>query len=171
MMNKMKLLVFLMLFVLPELAMAQREKYPLDWFLRDIEQDSMFGTGVQRIYRELLPGKEPTPLIVAVIDSGFDTTAQMLRPVLWRNPGEIAGNGKDDDRNGYVDDIHGWNFMGTRDGKSLSRGVPEELRTYSWLLKTYKGNMKKMSPEERDLFVTLHKTYAIKKVEYERKSI
>ena len=171
MMNKMKLLVFLMLFVLPELAMAQREKYPLDWFLRDVEQDSMFGTGVQRIYKELLPGKKPTPLIVAVIDSGFDTTAQMLRPVLWHNPGEIAGNGKDDDHNGYVDDIHGWNFMGTRDGKSLSRGVPEELRTYSWLLKTYKGNMKKMSPDERDLFVTLYKTYAIKKVEYERKSI
>ena len=81
MMNKMKLLVFLMLFVLPELAMAQREKYPLDWFLRDVEQDSMFGTGVQRIYKELLPGKKPTPLIVAVIDSGFDTTAQMLRPL------------------------------------------------------------------------------------------
>lgn len=77
----MKLLVFLMLFVLPELTMAQREKYPLDWFLRDVEQDSMFGTGVQRIYQELLPGKKPTPLIVAVIDSDFDTTAQMLRPL------------------------------------------------------------------------------------------
>lgn len=171
MMKKMKMLVFLLLFVLPEISMAQREKYPLDWFLRDVEQDSMFGTGVHRIYKELLSGKKPVPLIVAVIDSGFDTTAQMLAPVLWRNSGEIPGNGKDDDRNGYADDIHGWNFMGTRDGKSLSRGVPEELRTYSWLLKTYRGNMKKMSPEERDLFVTLHKTYGIREVEYERKSI
>lgn len=44
-------------------------------------------------------------------------------------------------------------FMGTRDGDSQSRGVPEELRTYSWLLKTYKGDMRKMSGEERDLFV------------------
>lgn len=97
MMNKMKLLVFLMLFVLPEISKAQRESYPLDWFLRDVEQDSMFGTGVHRIYKELLPGKKPCILIVAVIDSGFDTTAQMLRPVLWRNLGEIVGNGKDDE--------------------------------------------------------------------------
>lgn len=171
MMNKMKLLAFLMLFVLPEISKAQRESYPLDWFLRDVEQDSMFGTGVHRIYKELLPGKKPASLIVAVIDSGFDTTAQMLRPVLWRNLGEIVGNGKDDDHNGYTDDIHGWNFMGTRDGDSQSRGVPEELRTYSWLLKTYKGDMRKMPQEERDLFVSLYRTYGIRKVEYERESI
>lgn len=170
-MNKLKIIAFLTLFLLPGIGMAQRDVYPLDWFLRDVEQDSMYGAGVHRVYKELLPGKEASPLVVAVIDVGFDTLAQMLRPVLWRNPGEIPGNGKDDDHNGYVDDIHGWNFMGTKDGKSLWRGVSEELRVYSWLLKTYKGNMKKMTPEERNLFITISKTYSIKKLEYEKESI
>lgn len=146
-MNKLGVIVFLIFFWLPEIGVAQESDYPLDWFLRDVEQDSMYGAGVHRIYKELLPGKEAAPLIVAVIDVGFDTLAQMLKPVLWHNPGEIPGNGKDDDGNGYVDDIHGWNFLGTKDGKSLWRGVSEELRIYSWLLKTYKGDMKKMSPE------------------------
>ena len=154
-----------------EIGVAQESEYPLDWFLRDVEQDSMYGTGVYRIYKELLPGKEAVPLTVAVIDVGFDTLAQMLNPVLWHNPGEIPGNGKDDDGNGYVDDIHGWNFLGTKDGKSLWRGVSEELRIYSWLLKNYKGNMKKMLPEERELFVTLNETYGIKKLKYEKESI
>ena len=170
-MNKLGVIVFLIFFWLPEIGVAQESDYPLDWFLRDVEQDSMYGAGVHRIYKELLPGKEAAPLIVAVIDVGFDTLAQMLKPVLWHNPGEIPGNGKDDDGNGYVDDIHGWNFLGTKDGKSLWRGVSEELRIYSWLLKTYKGDMKKMSPEERKLFVTLYENYEIKKLKYEKESI
>lgn len=51
-----------------------------------------------------------SPVTVAVIDTGVDTSHPELSSRLWRNPGEIAGNGVDDDRNGYVDDVHGWNF-------------------------------------------------------------
>ena len=50
--------------------------------------------------------------MVAVIDSGVDTLHEDLKEVLWRNPKEIPGNGIDDDKNGYVDDIYGWNFIG-----------------------------------------------------------
>ena len=54
--------------------------------------------------------------MVGIVDSGADTTCLSLRPSLWRNANEKL-NGRDDDGNGYVDDLHGWNFLGTADGK------------------------------------------------------
>lgn len=55
----------------------------------------------------------PSRPVVAVIDTGLDTTHSVITgtQVLWTNPGETAGNGVDDDGNGYVDDVHGWNFV------------------------------------------------------------
>jgi subtilisin family serine protease len=58
-------------------------------------------------------------IIVAVIDSGIDTLHEDLKPILWRNPKEIPGNKIDDDKNGYVDDIYGWNFIGGKDGRNV----------------------------------------------------
>jgi subtilisin family serine protease len=49
-------------------------------------------------------------VLVAVIDTGLDYTHPDLRDNAWRNPGETAGNGRDDDGNGYVDDVYGWDF-------------------------------------------------------------
>ena len=88
------------------------------WYLRD-KTDKTAGISVERTYSELLKGRKPTPVIVAVIDGGIDTTHEDLRRVLWMNPKEIAGNGKDDDKNGYVDDVHGWNFIGGKDGRNV----------------------------------------------------
>ena len=48
--------------------------------------------------------------IVAIIDTGVDYRHEDLQNVLWQNPGEIPGNGIDDDNNGYIDDVNGWNF-------------------------------------------------------------
>jgi len=50
------------------------------------------------------------PIIVAVVDTGIDITHPQLASQLYVNPDEIPGNGIDDDENGYIDDVHGWNF-------------------------------------------------------------
>src|SRR5687768_10342508 len=86
------------------------------WHLMDPAEEGYMGISLNKAY-ELLKGRKPTPVIVAVIDSGIDTAHQDLKPVLWRNPREIGGNGKDDDGNGYTDDVYGWNFCGSPDGE------------------------------------------------------
>ncbi len=72
-------------------------------------------------------------MIVAVIDSGIDTLHEDLIPVMWTNPKEIPGNGKDDDKNGYIDDVHGWNFLGGKDGRNVKVDSYEGARVYNKL--------------------------------------
>ncbi|SEB21706.1 Subtilase family protein [Pedobacter hartonius] len=84
-----------------------------NWYNLDLKTDSMFGISMDRAYQELLKGKKPEKVIVAVIDGGMDAAHEDLKRVVWTNPKEIPGNGKDDDKNGYIDDVHGWNFMGS----------------------------------------------------------
>lgn len=50
-------------------------------------------------------------VVVAVIDEGIDINHNDLKDNIWRNPGEIAGNGIDDDGDGYIDDVNGWDFV------------------------------------------------------------
>ncbi|MDB5229253.1 MAG: family serine peptidase [Chitinophagaceae bacterium] len=99
------------------------------WYLKDPKKDHFYGISVDKTYEEL-KGKKSTPVIVAVIDSGVDTAHEDLRNILWTNTKEIPGNGIDDDHNGYVDDIHGWNFLGGKDGKNLERAADEKTRVY-----------------------------------------
>ena len=67
---------------------------------------------VDKAYKELIKGKKGKKVIVGIVDSGVDINHEDLKAVIWTNPKEIAGNGIDDDKNGYIDDIHGWNFLG-----------------------------------------------------------
>ncbi|MGE5100914.1 MAG: S8 family peptidase [Deltaproteobacteria bacterium] len=92
----------------------------------------MPGISVERAYRELLAGKTPKQtVLVAIIDNGIDTAHVDLKANLWTNPKEVAGNKKDDDNNGYVDDIHGWNFIGGRDGEDVHFDTFEVTREYA----------------------------------------
>ncbi len=89
------------------------------WNLLDLVSDTIPGMSVNKAYNELIKTKKGQTVIVGVIDSGVDIEHEDLKAVIWTNPGEIKGNGKDDDNNGYVDDIHGWNFLGDSEDENL----------------------------------------------------
>ncbi len=81
------------------------------WSHLDLAKDSVPGMSVDKAY-EFLKGKKGVKVIVGILDSGVDIAHEDLKNVLWTNKKEIAGNGIDDDKNGYIDDVHGWNFLG-----------------------------------------------------------
>lgn len=83
-----------------------------NWQNMDLKEDSVFGISVEKAYTELLKNRKSKTVIVAVIDSGVDTAHEDLQSVIWNNDKEKADNLTDDDHNGYVNDIHGWNFIG-----------------------------------------------------------
>ncbi|HEY2347709.1 MAG TPA: S8 family peptidase, partial [Puia sp.] len=112
-------------------ALAQSNIYNAHgWQLKDYRTDSVFGAGINRAYAELLKGKTAHTVIVAVIDMGVDTAHEDLVGHIWTNSKEIPGNGIDDDHNGYVDDIHGWNFLGGKNGKNITVESYESYREY-----------------------------------------
>ncbi len=91
------------------------------WPHADIYTDSVPGMSLEKAY-EFIADKKGTTVIVGILDSGIDINHEDLRDNVWTNSDEIAGNGKDDDKNGYIDDVHGWNFLGG-DGEA----TPEQL--------------------------------------------
>jgi len=82
------------------------------WSHLDLIKDSIPGMSVDRAYAELLQGKKGVKVIVGIVDSGVDIEHPDLQGMIWTNPKEIPGNGIDDDKNGFIDDVHGWNFLG-----------------------------------------------------------
>jgi subtilisin family serine protease len=85
----------------------------LNWYLKDPKADGVYGTGATKAYEMLnAAGKKSTTVIVAVIDSGVETDHPDLKDVIWINEDEIPNNGIDDDKNGYIDDVNGWSFLG-----------------------------------------------------------
>ncbi|MEY8849502.1 S8 family peptidase [Psychroserpens sp. XS_ASV72] len=83
-----------------------------NWQHLDLANDTIPGMSVDKAYNEIIKNRKGKTVIVAVIDSATDIDHEDLDDVLWVNTDEIPNNGKDDDNNGYVDDIHGWNFIG-----------------------------------------------------------
>ncbi|XMO87958.1 S8 family peptidase [Algibacter sp. AS12] len=83
-----------------------------NWGHLDLVKDTIPGMSVDKAYAEIIKNKKGKKVIVAVIDSGIDIDHEDLNDVIWTNKDEIPNNGKDDDNNGYVDDVHGWNFLG-----------------------------------------------------------
>jgi subtilisin family serine protease len=82
------------------------------WSHLDLAKDTIAGMSVDKAYAELLQGKTGVKVIVGIVDSGVDIEHEDLKGMIWTNPKEIPGNGIDDDKNGFIDDVHGWNFLG-----------------------------------------------------------
>jgi len=88
------------------------ESQKKSWGHADLATDTIPGMSVDKAYREIIGTRKGSKVIVAVLDSGIDLKHEDLDGVLWTNKKERPGNGKDDDKNGYIDDIHGYNFLG-----------------------------------------------------------
>ena len=97
------------------------------WSHMDLQTDSIPGMSIAKAY-QFLEGKNGSAVIVAIADSGVDVEHEDLIDVVWVNPKEIIGNNKDDDENGYVDDIHGWNFLGNKEGEIVNADQLEITR-------------------------------------------
>jgi subtilisin family serine protease len=134
---------------------------PNGWHLMDLKDSGYYGISIEKAYDFVKTKKlKSTPVIVAVIDSGIDTTHEDLKPILWKNPKEIPGNGIDDDNNGYVDDIYGWNFLGSKDGKSnVEKDSYEAVRLYHKL----KGKWANKEVDESKLTADEKEEYKIYK--------
>ncbi|QKG56180.1 S8 family serine peptidase [Hymenobacter sp. BRD128] len=143
-------------------ARAQAVLTPIQrWQHLDQQADGVPGISADRAYRELLAGRTATPVLVAVIDSGIDSAHAELKPILWRNAKEVAGNGQDDDHNGYVDDVRGWNFLGGKDGQNVGFERLEQVRLYAQLRPQFEGKKRKnVAPAEQAQFDLYEKVKA-----------
>lgn len=121
------------------------------WHLKNKSTDGFYGISLEQAL-EFVKNRKSTTVIVAVIDSGVDTLHEDLKPVLWHNPKEIPNNGIDDDKNGYVDDYYGWNFLGGKDGKNVKEDSYEAARLYHALKPKYGGEVdeSKLSAIEKE---------------------
>ena len=140
-MNKITTIAFAaMLLGASAFAQKSKDEVPKNWHQLDPATTGYNGISLQKAY-DLAKSKKlkSKRVIVAVIDSGIDTTHEDLKPILWTNPKEIPGNGIDDDKNGYIDDVHGWNFIGGKDGRNVKEDSYEGARVYHKLKTKWEG--------------------------------
>lgn len=135
------------------------------WSHLDLIKDSIPGMSVDKAYAELLQGKTGKKVIVGIVDSGVDIEHEDLKGMIWTNPKEIPGNGIDDDKNGFIDDVHGWNFLGnavhenlemTRIVKKKDDGSAEYKQALEEYTKKYEEVMQ--GKERVDVLLNAHKT-------------
>ncbi|MFC2104967.1 S8 family serine peptidase [Bacteroidota bacterium] len=148
-----------------------------DWYNKSPIDDQIFGAEVDKAYELLLQDKKSTTIIVAVIDGGIDFNHEDLKDNMWVNKDEIPGNEIDDDNNGYIDDIYGWNFLGNSKSENISYENLEITRIYRQYNDKY-GNGKpgKLSEEEEEtyeLYKAAKKIYEkqLKQATFQRKSL
>ena len=113
---------------------------PQDWYHLDRVPRSGPGLDTRAAYQSVLRGHAPRDTVqIAIIDSGIDIDHEDLSAEIWTNADEVPGNDVDDDDNGYVDDVHGWNFIGGPNGKNVNQDTYELTRIYVDLRKRFKG--------------------------------
>jgi len=123
-----------------------------DWFNQSPVEDQIYGAEIDKAY-QLVKGKNVTPVIVAVIDGGVDINHEDLKENIWVNVDEIPDNGIDDDKNGYIDDIYGWNFLGNAEGENIAHENFEITRIYKKYHQKFSDVKKSaLSENEKELY-------------------
>jgi cell wall-associated protease len=135
------------------------------WSHLDLIKDSIPGMSVDRAYAELLQGKTGKKVIVGIVDSGVDIEHPDLQGMIWTNPKEIPGNGIDDDKNGFIDDVHGWNFLGNavHENLELTRIVKkgdDGSAQYKAALAQYNEKISELQEDKQqvDFLIDVHNT-------------
>ena len=113
-----------------------KKQSDLDWYNCSFDQDGVYGAEVNKAYEFLKEKKIKKRPVVALIGTGLDVEHEDLKQAVWVNPKEKA-NGKDDDKNGLVDDINGWNFLGGKDGRVMETITREGDREFFRLKDKY----------------------------------
>lgn len=148
------------------IAFAQNAPEFKDWFHQDFEKTGVRGVGTNEALEFLKSkGLKPTPIVVAVIDGGVEPDHEDLAANMWKNPKEIPGNGKDDDKNGYIDDVFGWNFIGGKNG-NVNVDTYEMVRVIKEYKPLFEGEK---ANENKKLYPDKFKTYERAQKEYNEK--
>lgn len=146
-------------------ATAQVDKKVLNWY-----NSKKTGMSTDKAYKKL---KKITPdtVIVAIIDSGIDIEHEDLQGKIWTNKKEIPGNGIDDDGNGYIDDVHGWNFLGNKKGEHQDHARLNVTRTYAQLRPQFEdldsADVKEENREDYALYLETKKEVESERAKYE----
>ncbi len=135
---------------------------PKNWHTQNQDSTGIYGISLDKAYGFINSKKiKSKQVVVAVIDSGIDTLHEDLKSVLWTNPKEIPYNGIDDDKNGYIDDVHGWNFLGGKDGRNVKKDSYEAARVYNKLKLKFENltvDESKLSDSEKIEWASFNKT-------------
>lgn len=150
----------------------KEDKDLMTWYHKDFAATKVYGVNTQNAYKFLeSKGLKPKTVVVGVLDSGVQVDHPGLVNNVWTNPNEVPGNGKDDDGNGYIDDVHGWNFIGGKNGDididnmEVTRVVAKYKPVFEGDDSTKnKANQTKM-PEEFAMYMKAKELFSKKSVE------
>lgn len=149
-----------------------KDKDLMTWYHKDFASTNVYGINTQNAYKYLeSKGLKPRTVVVGVLDSGVEVDHPGLIKNMWKNPNEVPNNGKDDDGNGYVDDVYGWNFIGGKNGDVSvdNMEVTRVVKKYKPIFEgtnsaTNKANQAKM-PEEFAMYMKAKEAFTKKSVE------
>ena len=137
------------------------EEEKQNWHFKDIYTDSIPGISLDKAYQELLKNKQGDTIIVAVIDTELDIDHEDLKDQVWINKDEIPNNHIDDDKNGYIDDIHGWNFVGSKKEDNIlytSYEYVRIVRKFDSIFRNF-NSISEVSNEDYENFKLYQKAY------------
>ena len=149
-----------------------KDKDLMNWYHKDYATSKVYGVNTDNAYKFLeSKGLKPNTVVVGVLDSGVEVDHPGLVKNMWKNANEVPNNGKDDDGNGYVDDIYGWNFIGGKKGDidTDNMEVTRVVKAYQPIFEgtnseTNKANQAKM-PEEFEMYMKSKQLFNEKSVE------